>query len=560
MGHDNSRSRPRVAQSRLTAATALATIMLYYGPHCHAEELPPAPSSAVVAPDTKCTTACPPPCKPGAYRMEPLFALPGQTYTFDGTQQAGQGVNGGGMQPFNRQAAVSPEAAGQRAFAPNMIGDFFGGATKSTSTVLVPFHQTAISSIYESPVLLDMPLGETNFVVLPDGGTFRGIPLVTTSVAVGDVFTLANVQAFTTATYQIPGPGDPPLLIANGTATVQYAGFDPPDINGFYGEALLDYDELQSRVINIPSPSAGGVVGRMKIAENTSPLPRDRVFFNYSYFDGVPLTAGGVDVNRVTPGFEKTFFNGRSSFELRTPFASTLSNTIFTDGVTNTDSTQFGNMTMYLKQLLYTSDTVAVSGGLGIALPTASDVHVRTVAGQELVNIKNESVHLLPFLGSLYTPTDRMFVQQFLQFDFDANGNPVSVTDFGGGRVNAGRANDTAFLYYSLSAGYWMYNNPDSDRLIKRIAPIMELHYNKSLQNTDVVSANGFQIGNFNDSTELLNGTVGLTAMMGDNKSLTAAYVTPLGGGDDRQFNGELRVMFNWYFGSSSNRFSRVQF
>ena len=140
-------------------------------------------------------------------------------------------------------------------------------------------------------------------------------------------------------------------------------------------------------------------------------------------------------------------------------------------------------------------------------------------------------------------------MQQFLQFDFDTNGDPVDVAGTNGTMTSAGRANDVTFLYYSLSAGYWLYNNPDSDRLFNRIAPIAELHYNRSLQKTDVVSANGYQIGNFSDSIELLNATVGMTALMGQNKTLTAGYVTPLGGGSDKQFNGEFRLIFNWFFG-----------
>ena len=124
----------------------------------------------------------------------------------------------------------------------------------------------------------------------------------------------------------------------------------------------------------------------------------------------------------------------------------------------------------------------------------------------------------------------------------------------------AGRANDVTFLYYSISAGYWLYNNPETDGWFTRIAPIAELHYNRSLQKTDVVSGNGFQIGNFADSIEVLNATMGVTAMMGQDKTFTTAYVTPLGGGSDKQFNGELRVMFNWYFGGATTRASRVQF
>ena len=66
----------------------------------------------------------------------------------------------------------------------------------------------------------------------------------------------------------------------------------------------------------------------MKIAENTSPMPRDRLIFDYGYFDNVPLAPGGVNVNRLTLGFEKTFLDGMMSFELKAPMASTVDSTV----------------------------------------------------------------------------------------------------------------------------------------------------------------------------------------------------------------------------------------
>ena len=520
--------------------------------------------------------------------MQPLNQLPGQVNA--NANQAGQAAGGAGAGSALPSSA-SRSAVGQRAFAPNMIGDFFGGATNSSSILYGP------ASTFTSGPFDVISVSNTNTGLLPytvgvgvyNASNFNpgivanygtSVPLAAAVIAdpPGPAFVshfqmqgsnaafnqLAASHGFTGQL--VPGSyqavGGVPLTNQQFIYPITAApGANLPVDNAIpWNQYLLQATYRPQYVLDLPSPAAGGVIGRMKIAENSSPIPRDRVFFNYSYFNGVPLSANGVDVNRFTPGFEKTFFNGNASIEVRTPFASTLANNIVADGVTNSTSTQFGNLTMYFKQLLYRSETVAVSGGLGIALPTANDLHVVTSTGQQLVNIKNESVHLLPFLGSLYTPNDRLFMQQFLQFDFDTNGDPVDVAGTNGTMTSAGRANDVTFLYYSLSAGYWLYNNPDSDRLFNRIAPIAELHYNRSLQKTDVVSANGYQIGNFSDSIELLNATVGMTALMGQNKTLTAGYVTPLGGGSDKQFNGEFRLIFNWFFGGATNRFSRVQF
>ena len=310
----------------------------------------------------------------------------------------------------------------------------------------------------------------------------------------------------------------------------------------------------------VTTPGGGGTVGTSKIAENTSPIPRDRVFLNYSDFNGVPLILNGVNVNRVTPGFEKTFFEGMSSIEVRTPFASTLSNDLYVLNSNDTQSTQFGNLTIYLKQLLYRSDDFAVSGGLGLALPTASNVNVFLNSNQQLLSIKNQSVHLLPFLGSVYSPSEQFFVQQFLQFDFDTNGDNVEARNATGGLSSIGRLRDMSYLYYSIGSGYWIYNNPDSDRLFTRIAPIAELHYNKSITSTDTLTSPLVNVGQSGLNQDLLNGTIGLTAMMGQNKTLTLGYVTPLSSIDHRQFNSEFRVIFNWFFGAPLNRLSRVQF
>ena len=70
----------------------------------------------------------------------------------------------------------------------------------------------------------------------------------------------------------------------------------------------------------------------------------------------------------------------------------------------------------------------------------------------------------------------------------------------------------------------------------------------------------GQTIGSKDSNIEVINVVFGLTILADDNKSLTAAYTVPIGGGRDMQFTGEVRVLFNWYFGGPTNRQTRVQF
>ncbi len=141
------------------------------------------------------------------------------------------------------------------------------------------------------------------------------------------------------------------------------------------------------------------------------------------------IAPGGVSVNRFVPGFEKTFFDRRASIEMRFPFAASISPDLMqsTAGISNSNAMVFGNMSIVYKEYIRRTDTFVASWGLQTALPTAPSLSVALQDGPQLLAVNNRSVHLMPFLGALYTPTDRFFAQGFLQLDVDANGNPVYV-------------------------------------------------------------------------------------------------------------------------------------
>lgn len=469
-------------------------------------------------------------------------------------------------------AATMAGAAAPLAAAPYMIGDFFGGATTgSGSTVRILRGTTGGPSSGGpfSPVGPDPIVGQVVFPTISAGNvatTPRSVENVTTineAINQGNTtFELVEDPAVTAVVQQTVG--DPAgQIVELDTSEARLVGqLDNPQAGVTTRDEFTfftTYNLFEEVVLDIPSPGAGGVVGRMKIAENSSPMPRDRVFFNYSYFDNVPLTSGGVNVSRFAPGFEKTFFDRMTSIDVRFPLASTLDSDLRADGLTNTGETEFGNITVTFKALLASTDSWGVSAGLGVAVPTADDVRVLGPGDQELVRIRNESVHLMPFVGWLYAPNDRFFSQSFLQIDVDANGNPVAIDATNTGLQTIGRINDVTFLYADLGIGYWMYRSNCPHCRLTGFAPTLELHYNRSLQSTDVVRGGGFQIGNFADNIELMNVVIGGTWEFGRNKTITAGYATPIVGGSDRQFDGELRVTVNWLFGPQ-NRLTRTPF
>jgi hypothetical protein len=319
---------------------------------------------------------------------------------------------------------------------------------------------------------------------------------------------------------------------------------------------IIDVDLRHAETINLnSSPGTGGGVGRIKLAENTSILPRDRFYFNYQFFDSVPLSGRGTDVNRFVPGFEKTFFNGWTSVEVRVPFATTIDNVQDLNAL-GSNNVELGNVTVFLKSLLYQSDTFAFGAGLTITCPTANDLSV-VLDGQEIGRVENEGTHLAPYLGAIWAP-GRLFNQLYVQYDVDATGRPVFGT--GGqsapnGLVETGRQNDTSVLFLDYSVGYWVYQNNCCDALLRGIAPVFEVHYNQALGNGDINDSGTIVFADINDNFSIVNLTFGTHFLLGDRSTVTLAGGAPVT--DDRGFNYEFHVLFNYMFGQV-NRLTRT--
>lgn len=457
-----------------------------------------------------------------------------------------------------RRGRLRNVAMSQNRAAP-MIGDLFGGGTTTLTVApkigdVIPYvsppgngpnfnsfatfngPNTPISPFYAgTPTGNVFPLltsfgQDTNNDGLQD--TYSGLQQYAFNSGVGDPNSVVNPGPFT-------------AVIDSGRTVVDQFGNTVP---------LLSLQQ-QVALAGVPNPGSGGVVGVTKIAENTSPMPRDRFFFNYSHFSDVPFTPDGMNVNRFTPGFEKTFNDGTSSIEFRAPFATTLNSNITTAGITDGEQTEFGNASIIYKTLLYRSDTWAFSGGLQTALPTADPVQLTLPDGTPIVKIKNQSVHLMPFVGALYTPDDRLFSQAYFQVDVAANGNDVSTNLDLTKLRQLGTVQDNTFLYLDWSLGYWSYLAEDQSAFLTGIAPMVELHFNQSVQNQDVLlGPNNFRLGVLNRNISVLNAVIGTSFQFGSQSALTAGYAFPIGSGVDQQFDGEFRLFYNRRFGPQTRQ------
>lgn len=447
-------------------------------------------------------------------------------------------------------AASGPESA-----APNMIGDFFG-PVGGQSRILFP-------SYYVGGTLLTAVNYQGTPFTIPSSGTLNsatGSLVLSQSSYYNSQGKTINISAG--SSWQFSGGG---LTSANASEQASIQAAFPNTIvvfsggtagttgsaEGVYSPITTSYKVTPYASLFIPDPGSGGVVGRTKIADDESPIPQDRLFFDYSFFDEVPLAAGGVNVHRFAPGFEKTFFDGIMSFEMKIPCAVTLDSTVVQDGGVDLSHGEFGDVALFLKALLFRGEKLWISGGLMVTVPTASDTNVVLADGTPLVRVVNRSTHVAPFLGFLWTPNDSFFLQGFYQVDVEAGGCPVLVNLDGMGLQNIGTLHDTTYQYVDLGLGSWLYRGQGRYGRLTGWAWSAELHGSDSFSPSSPVVADNWQIGDSNsfDSWDM---TIGTHLEFKDRSVLTLAYVDPLGGGSSRQFNGEFRLMFNYYFGASA--------
>lgn len=310
--------------------------------------------------------------------------------------------------------------------------------------------------------------------------------------------------------------------------------------------SFVAYDQNTNGYVNIGDLSLAGGDRRMKISENNSPIPRDRIYFTFNHFKHALVTANGreMGLNRYTFGGEKTFLDGLGSVEVRAPFAHGLAATQIRDGISSNEDTVFGNVSIVPKLVLASGQDWLVSAGVGINLPTASNSSVSMLTGDS-ITVQNDATHLLPFLGVYLLPTSNTYVIGYLQADFDTSGNDVTFA-YQGTPYARGVLQDQSLLHADLAIGHWIYRN-DQERLTG-IAPQIELHYTTTLQGADSVPG---VLQPTSNRFDLLTVTGGINFQF-FRTYLTIGCAVPLRGGsahpEERPFDVEGQVLLNRFF------------
>jgi len=462
---------------------------------------------------------------------------------------------------------------------PNVIGDLPGlGNTTQFFADPVEFGNRTVS-IHGGP-LDQLPIDRTNaaelFVTIPGNRMALGQPfgkpltLKFVSTIPGGDATVTGLEGLSSEDRQRLTD----FLSRQGSDIAQYTGTTSTDeltrlqarvspnsvtqlntADVFLDDALFFKGGFAPEQL-VSLPRGGSMISQHKTAEGNSPMPRDRVFFQYNQFQSVPGTVGRGNVSRFVPGFERTLNDSWTSVEVRMPFAGTFDSTqtlTETASLAGGSATELGNLAFVFKQLLYSGDGVGLSGGMSLELPTADDTQINTSA--LTITRSAESVTVAPFVGLVSAPTDRLFFQGFCQVQFDTNGESVEIRDRFRQESVSGRLQESSILYADLQGGYWLYRG-DAESVgssLTGVAGLLELHLNQTLQGTDAVQAdlNGVPLafGTAGSSYGLVNLTSGVTAEFNRQTNLTMAVVLPLTAGD-RVFDSEFHVGLNHAFGS----------
>jgi hypothetical protein len=282
------------------------------------------------------------------------------------------------------------------------------------------------------------------------------------------------------------------------------------------------------RIASSLAPSTRG----FKIAENQSPLPQDRVYFTFDYFNNLNATQNrqlasplvNMQAYRYIFGLEKTFDEGRGSIGIQLPLDSLTADSANqgTFARLGGNSTALNDLTIFTKYILKRNPETGslISAGLAVTPATGPS----TFAGSNYaVAIHDTTVQ--PFIGYLWRRGD-FFLHGFLAMDV-----PTSIRD-------------VTMVYNDVGFGYYVYRNPDPTGVLAALVPTFEVHINDPLTH-----------GAFNNPRDLtgtpnvVNLTYGLNALLGPNSVFTFGVVTPVTG--PRPFSYELLVLLNFRFGRS---------
>jgi hypothetical protein len=349
---------------------------------------------------------------------------------------------------------------------------------------------------------------------------------------------------------------------------------------------------------------------RTNIAEANTALPVDRIYYSYRHFHNASTVSAyqfsqTLDYDRHLIAGERTFWDGAASFEMRLPIERHLTSNVFStivpslgivevlDSTEPAYTTELGNIAGIFKYLLWEDESLIVSGGLGVTLPTARDVDYNITVDNTFdvedmpgvtarvlaissARFSNETVYLQPFLAWLYHPGNNWFHQGFFQVEVAANPTRVTFISDGVALFEDNGAPIGFYNYFSdfpgrldlqpqtlmranLGLGRVLVDRPRAVGL-RQLAALFEVHCTHTLSEAHrtnvplVTEAIGgtpvvqtITIGNECDRTTIVNASAGF-GVQWNSWSMTNGFIAPVPGVEDRGFDFEYNMQLQRLF------------
>jgi hypothetical protein len=306
-----------------------------------------------------------------------------------------------------------------------------------------------------------------------------------------------------------PVRGNPAVVVVQGQQTNPGTIVTP-------GQTQI-INSTACRYFLVPQVGAGAI----KIEENESPRPMDRVYVTYNYFNDIAKAFPGVpgtDLHRETYGLELTFLGGDASIGLRM-------SSLQTSGGSTLAGDDFGDVTVIMKYALWndlnTGNVVTI--GMAVSAPTGPDAIL-------MDGTRINPVFLQPFSGLIYNWRS-VYVQTFSSIIVPTD-NRVAVLG-------------TA----SVGLGWWAYRSTDADARLAYLTPFVEGHTTLALNHRGLDTS----VSNYCDSDSPLSGfpdtfvlTSGLHVGIGQRANLALGVGVPLTG--PSIFGVEAVAQLNWRF------------
>ena len=195
-----------------------------------------------------------------------------------------------------------------------------------------------------------------------------------------------------------------------------------------------------------------------------------------------------------------------------------------------------------LKHVISEDRNYLMSGGIGVSLPTASDVtgnlaHVN-------YEVQNDTLNLIPFIAILFSPRNDVFIQLHSQIDVPIGNDNFAFTEqplpcYTAQSGTFGSYRESVLASMDIQTGCRLFSNPHS-RSIRGVTAIVELRYTAALNDSsgaagqagefygDPATQVSAQLSQTSNRQDYLNMTFGIQLDIRNDWHLRCGQVFPL--------------------------------